>query len=242
VKVTDAFWELRNLGVKTNEIEIEQDDNLKEINETLQSLDSEYQVVKVGTCRLDVYEALSRNGFYLAEALIRVSHSLKELSCPGLIKRFSDGLTLREMDSIDVQKMNEQIKGGMFQTDRVILDPFFNPEQAANRYVLWMTDEMNRGSKLYSYVYKDQPIGFTCLKETEPGFYYPVLGGVYNTGKASPFGSAIIYKQLEFTKELGGKELYTYISSNNSAVVRAYSQLGYVFEDIKYVFVKHMIS
>lgn len=104
---------------------------------------------------------------------------------------------------------------------------------------MWMKDELNNGSVLYNYKYKEQPIGFSCFKETEYQKYYPVLGGVYNTGKALPFGSAIIYKQLEIAKNLGGKELYTYISSNNQAVVRAYSQLGYSFDDMKYVFVKH---
>ena len=78
------------------------------------------------------------------------------------------------------------------------------------------------------------------MKQVKEGVFYPVLGGVYLTGKALPIGSAIVYKQLEIARSFGGKELYTYISSNNPAVVRVYSQLGYTFEDIKYVFVKHV--
>ena len=135
--------------------------------------------------------------------------------------------------------MRKQIRGGMFKTDRVILDPFFTPEQAANRYVMWMNDELERGSQLFSYKYKEQPVGFSCMKNIREGVYYPVLGGVYITDKPLPIGSAIVYKQLEIAQSLGGKELYTFISSNNLAVVKTYSQLGYTFEDIKYVFVKH---
>ena len=44
------------------------------------------------------------------------------------------------MDEKEWSIMQEQIKGGMFQTDRIILDSYFTPEQAANRYILWMDE------------------------------------------------------------------------------------------------------
>ena len=239
MKIVDAHWELRNLGVTSQDVEIDVNDSIDEVSASLDTLDSQYQVVKVPTMRLDIYKLLTDKGFSLAEASIRVSHDLKEFSCSRLIRRLSDTLTFSEMDENELSIMREQIRGGMFQTDRVILDPYFTPEQAANRYVMWMNDELERGSKLLSYKYKDQPVGFSCMKEVSEGTFYPVLGGVYTTGKALPLGSAIVFKQLEIAKSLGGKVLYTVISSNNPAVVKAYSQLGYTFEDIKYVFVKH---
>ena len=239
MKIIDAHWELRNLGLSTQEVEIESEDTLEEVKQALSSLTANYQVVKVPVADLNLSSLLSSYGFSFAEAMIRVSHSLKELSCSSLIKRISDQITFEEMSNDETEIMHQQIKNGMFQTDRVILDPIFSPSQAANRYILWMKDEKERGSVLYTYKYKGQPVGFSCMREINPQVYYPVLGGIYSQGKALPFGSAIIYKQLEIAKRLGGKQLVTYISTNNPGVIRAYSQLGYVFEDIKYVFVKH---
>ena len=240
MKIIDAHWELRNLGVSTKEIEVEESDSIDELRDTVYNIDSEYTVVKISTARVDCYRILSECGFYFVESLIKVSHGLKDLSCSGLIMRMSDQLEFCEMCEDEILLMGDQIRGGMFQTDRVSLDPFFNSIQAANRYVMWMSDERERGSRLYNYKYKGQPIGFSCFKESKPMVFYPVLGGVYNYGKSLPFGTAIIYKQLEIAKELGGKELYTFISSNNQAVVRTYSQLGYSFDEMRYVFVKHV--
>lgn len=239
MNVIDANWELRNLGISTQEVQINTEDSADEVISVLSSLQANYQVVKVPIARLDIYSALTELGFSFVEASIRVSHNFKEMFCPALIKRISDELSCTEMEENDVRKMEEQIQGGMFQTDRIILDKFFTPSQSANRYIFWMRDERQKGSVLYNFKYKGESVGFTCMRETKPDFYYPVLGGVYNTGKMLPFGGAILYKQLELIKGLGGKELYTYISSNNPSVVRVYSQLGYVFENISYVFVKH---
>lgn len=240
MRIVDAHWELRNLGVTTQEVEIESSDKPEEIRKAILSLTSDYQVVKAPSTNFEFYSLLSECGFSFVEAMIKVSYSLKTLSCPPLIKRFSNEITYNEMDDSEIGLMQEQIKAGIFKTDRVALDLRFSSAQAANRYIMWMNDELTRGSKLFTYKYKGQPVGFSCIKETSPDVYYPVLGGVYNSGKALPFGSVILYKQLEIARDLRGKDLYTYISSNNPAVVRIYSTLGYVFEDCNYVFIKHM--
>lgn len=237
--VIDAFWELRNLGVTTQEVEVESTDTLEDVESVLNTLDADYQVIKTPVANMKMNYLLSSQGFSFAEAMMKVSHDLKDLSCPKLIKRLSDQLSYDEMNEKEFQIMQDEINKGMFQSDRIILDPYFTPVQAANRYILWMNDERQRGTKLISYKYKGQPIGFNCLKETRQNVFYPVLGGIYNGGKTIPLGSVVVYKQLEIIKELGGKELFTFISSNNPSVVSTYSQFGYIFKDFKYVFVKH---
>ena len=240
MKIINAYWELRNLGETTQEVEIELEDTIEEVKQALTYLSAHYQVIKVPVADLNLNALLSSCGFSFAEAMIKVSHSVMEFSCSPLIKRISDQITFEVMSEVETEIMHEQIKNGMFQTDRVILDSHFTPSQAANRYILWMKDEKERGSVLYTYKYKGQPVGFVCMREIKPKVYSPVLGGVYDVEKNPSIGFAIVYRQLEMIKSLGGKQLVTNISSNNAAVVRAYSQLGYVFEDIKYVFVKHL--
>ena len=242
MQIIDAYWELRNLGVSTCEVEIEQTDKTDDITDVLSTLQASYQVIKAPAAMFDVYEILRKKGFVYVESSIRVSHLLKEISGPNVVIRLSNEVSFDEMNENDIGLMRSQIASGMFQTDRVALDPVFSNAQAANRYIMWMNDERERGSKFFNYKYKGNPVGFSCMREASPGIFYPVLGGVYNTKTALPIGSVIVYKQLEIARSLGGKSMYTYISSNNPAVVRIYSQLGYVFEDIKYVFIKHLFG
>lgn len=239
MKVTDAHWELRNLGITTQEVEIENSDSCEYLATEIDNLSATYRVIKSPAARLDIYKLLSEKGYHLAETAIRVSHSLKKLSCPELIMRFCNEVSFDNMDDKDFELMQEQIRKGMFKSDRVILDPYFNPSQAANRYIMWMQDERNRGTTMFNYRFNGEPVGFSCMKETKPGSFCPILGGIYNTDKALPIGTVIVYKQMEVAKSLGGKELFTHISTNNPAVVKIYSQLGYTFDDVRYVFVKH---
>ena len=240
MKITDAYWELRNLGISAQEVEIESRDTSDQLRKEIPLLDASYQVVKVPTGRMDIYPILRDKGFSFAEASIKVSHTLKEFSASTLIERIAKNLDYEEMNAEDIVMMKEQILKGLFQTDRVVLDPYFSSKQAANRYIMWIDDERERGSRLFVFKYRQDPVGFTCMRETEPGVFYPVLGGIYNIDKPLPLGNVTTFKQLEIAKSLDGKVLYTVISSNNNTIVRAYSQLGYAFDDIRYVFVKHI--
>ena len=240
MKITDAFWEVRNLGVSTQEVEIDEKDRMEEIEAAMNQVNAGYQVVKVCTGRLDVNEWLSEHGFHFAEASIKFSHDLKEFACSSLISRICKDVKLVQMTVSEKETMTEQIHKGMFRSDRISLDSAFSPEQSAKRYLCWIEDELKEESKLYTYSYKGQPIGFCLLKEYGQDNYYSVLGGVYNAGIRMPLGSVLIYKQLEELKEWGAKGIYTCVSTNNSQIIRVHVQYGYVLTNISYVFVKHM--
>lgn len=69
------------------------------------------------------------------------------------------------MDTNDLDVLLNEIRDGMFRTDRVCLDPHFSPVQAANRYEGWISDELDRGSQTYKLTYKDSSIGFFTFKD-----------------------------------------------------------------------------
>ena len=51
--------------------------------------------------------------------------------------------------------MEKELRSGLFDTDRVYLDPYFTKEQASNRYVNWIKDEMSRTTELFIIKYKE---------------------------------------------------------------------------------------
>ncbi len=239
MRIVDAFWEERNMGCVTQEVTIEPDDSIEDIISAMDSLSANYQVVKVCSARFDANKVIMEKGFQFVESLFKISNDFSNVGCNGLIRRISKEISMKHMTFDEKKLMEEQIMSGMFNTDRISIDPFFSEEQSANRYLGWIQDEINLGAELYTYGYKDKPIGFCLLKEEGSHHFNSILGGIYDTGTKIPLGGAIIYRQVEMLKSVGAKSAYTHVSSNNLPIVRAHTQFGYVIEDIKYVYIKH---
>ena len=238
MKIIDAVWELRNMGVVTKEIHVEDTDTNESVKTVLKELNCAYSVVKTPVARIGLYQILTELGYVFAEVSIGIVQNLNEINYSSeVIRRMCSCLDF--IKTRDLTRIDENIKKGMFTSDRVALDPYFSMEQAANRYVGWMGDELNRGSQFFEYLYKDVPIGFLCLKEKARNEYYSVLGGLYPSGNIAPFGMALLYKQLEIAKSLGGRVFTTNISSNNITAVKAYSVCGFNFTSFSNVFIKH---
>ena len=79
LKVVDAFWEKRNLGVCCNEIEIEPGDETNFLKRELPLNEAEYTVVKVPSNKFDVMFLLQDLGYTYVESSINLVHDLKEI-------------------------------------------------------------------------------------------------------------------------------------------------------------------
>jgi hypothetical protein len=143
------------------------------------------------------------------------------------------------MHERDLQELWSEIRDGMYDTDRVSLDPHFTREQASNRYIWWIQDEMARGSDVYKLIFKDQSIGYFTMKNLGDGVYYPFLAGMYRSHRTSGLGFTIAYKPLCEIAARGGTSVSTYISTNNDSAVRLHASLGFRFEEITYVYTRH---
>ena len=170
---------------------------------------------------------------------LKISHDLRDLTSNYLVDRISGDIWFMPMTADEKGIMRENIRGGMFNTDRISLDPHLTPEQAANRYINWIEDEITNGSTPFSYGYKDRAIGFCLLKESKPNYYRSVIGGLYNDDSKISLGGVTTLKLLEELKKMGAKGMYTFVSTNNPQIVRVHTQYGYIVEDTTYVFVRH---
>ena len=239
MKVVDAFWEKRNLGVDTTEILIENGDKKEDVEFVLKKLETDYQVIKIPAGMIDMMWMVEKNGFHFIETTIHVTHDLKNVVFSPLMERIDKSITYRSMEKADQENLFKEIKRGMFQTDRIYLDPYFSDAQAANRYIGWISDEQNRGSELFQYVYKNQTVGFFILKQIESDSYYPFLAGIYPDYQNKVFGAVYIYKPLLEAKRRNGKMVSTYISTNNYNAVRMHIECGFQMKEITYVYIRH---
>src|SRR6266571_708319 len=191
MKVVDAFWEQRNLGVTCTEVCVDGGDSVETLTATLAALNGQYQVIKVPVARYELMTTVEKAGFSFIEGSMNVVHHLKNIELTGIHKRFNDSIVYEEMDQADIARLYAELNRGVFVTDRIYLDKAFSKEQAAQRYVYWLEDERSRGAQLYKLVYKEQAIGFFIFKETTNGGCYPFLSGLYESATSPGLGNIL---------------------------------------------------
>ncbi|MEL7657638.1 MAG: hypothetical protein AAGU75_17220, partial [Bacillota bacterium] len=158
MKIVDAYWEKRNLGVECVEISIEPTDAVAEIHSRLKDINAPYIVIKVPSGNMDVMFKLSEWGFVFIESVINVVHDLKDIELSGIYKRINTSISYSEMGQDDCSQLFTEIQKGMFSTDRVSVDPVFSKDIGARRYVNWINDEIKKDTKIYKVYYKNDII------------------------------------------------------------------------------------
>ncbi len=238
MKIIDAKWEQRNLGVKTYEIEIESADTKEFVKSEIDKLDGQYLVVKLPAELQDLLQEIQNLGFHFIEDMIHVEHDLREVERNRILKRLYDQTTYRRMTEEDIEQLFAEVEQGMFENDRISKDPMFGTELSSRRYLNWIRDLLEKEALFYAIRYKDDNTGFVVL-ETKDGInYQSILGGGYRKYRKSGIG--IIQKEQEITKSLGGKRVMTSVSSNNVGQLKALIMNGYMPYGIDHILVKHM--
>ena len=237
MKTVNAVWEKRNLGCETIEVTFEYNDSLDEAKKTAKELTAEYIVLKVPSNRTDIMLAVQKYGYIFVEDAMYLVSYLDEVKRNSIEQRFYDAVSVEDMDAADMERLKKEVLNGLFDSDRIYIDPYFTHKQAAKRYVNWIDDEILRGTKFYKYIYKGSTIGFFALKETEAGHYTSFLGGIYKECRKGGIGTAV--KVPEAVKKLGGSSVGTHVSTNNMAQIKNLIKNGYVPEGLTHIFIKH---
>jgi hypothetical protein len=239
LKIIDAVWEKRNLGVTCFEVRIETADSWKEVENQLNQLNAQYVVVKVPAGRSDIMIRIASLGYIFIEGSIHVSIAVKNVELSGIQKRLGESVDYGLMEANDLDVLWNELRSGMHDTDRIYLDLHFTKKQAADRYIGWIQDEMCRGTDAYKMTYKGQSVGYFMMKDLGEGIYYPFLAGMYKSNRNPGLGFNICYKPICEIKARGGKSISSYISTNNEKSVRIHADMGFSFDEITYVYVKH---
>lgn len=239
MRIINAEWEKRNIGVNTVEIIIE-DDTIQDFEKAIESEQvsvADYIVLKIPSHKIDVCWCAQKKGFLYVEDMIHMVSELKETEKKSPFYRMQEKVTCDLLDESELKKVLYEVENGLFGTDRISSDPVFGKEVAGKRYAGWLMDEWERGTKFYKYEYKGTMIGFFTLRECEKGIYISTLGGIFQDARKGGIGA--INKVPQVVKELGGKRLIGDVSSNNPMQVRALSYAGYHVQSINHIFVMH---
>ncbi|MBQ8172187.1 MAG: hypothetical protein IJZ95_09380 [Oscillospiraceae bacterium] len=237
--IVDAVWEKRNLGVEACEITIESGDTADYVSSVLSDIRKEYCVIKVPAERTDLLFDIQRCGYTYVEDSVKFVSYLSEVRRSPIEQRLYDAVDIALMDQSDMALLKQKIADGLFDKDRVYIDPFFDHASAAKRYINWIDDEFRKGAEFIKYIYKNNTIGFFAIRESEEKKYTSFLGGIYPEYRKGGIGTVV--KVPEAVKARGGISVSTHVSTNNPAQIRNLIRNGYVIEDIAHTFVKHNI-
>jgi hypothetical protein len=239
MKVLNAHWEKRNLGILCNEILIEDKDEIDEIKDKLGEFETEYTVVKVPTNKVEFLFFLQKEGYFFIEL---ITHCFNKSELPVLTnvqQRLIDSMRCELMDFQDFEYLFSQIKNNLFIEDRISVDKRFTNEQSNNRYLGWLNDELENGVMFYKLIYKDNFIGFFTLQDKGNNIYFASLGGIFSDYQKFGFGFCMNYFEIIEGKKMNAKKIMTSYSSNNRAVSALHLSMGYHLDEQYYVFVKH---
>ena len=240
MKIVDAVWEKRNIGVETTEITLEKDDSPEEIQSVLDACKAPYQVVKVPPQMVFVNQLLTQNGFFFIETICKLKNNTMSIKQDFITERIKYQMQCHEMNEKELKMLFSELDKGIFYTDRIALDPYFSVERANDRYKGWIKDAVEQGAVVLSVMYKADPICFIIYKQKDTRID-ALVGGIYSEYSKGGLGLAAYSKGYEFISENGGKEAYTAVSTNNLASLKSNIAIGYQIYEFEYVFVKHNI-
>ena len=244
MKITECYWELKNLDSHVVEVSIEKNDTFDASKFSFP--DKDYVVVKVPVGDTAFNFGLSALNYVMIESQLSMSKALKCYPFEDrLVKYVSSKTELVDVSTHDeLQEILDEMTVDMFSTDRIYLDPHFGPKMSMRRYRNWMQDEFEQGtSQICKVVEEGAVIGFFMFK-MECNVCDGLLGGIFEKYQNGPYGiltpvSPALYLQRN---NIACKILKTHISSNNMPVLTLYNYLGYKIDQITNVFIKHNIK
>ncbi len=240
MKITDARWEERNLGVTCYELHVEMKDDFEKAKEMYFNLPKkEYMVARVPTMRSDFLEFFQEEGYTFIEAAVRLEHNMKEIPVPERILRVCNKCTWEKMGRDDLVELRNEIYKNIFKTDRVYLDPAFSKQQAARRYDFWIQDLINAGNVPYKVMYNGETVGFYLYKEVEPNVFDGLLAGTYHAYEGAGMGYCVQYAGIKSALDKGARKYIGNVSASNLTVLKILLSIGFHIKTVEYVFIKH---
>lgn len=232
MKIIDAFWEQRNLGVTCYEISIGAKETVDEIKKAYHNIEErQYMVVKIPSENYNAVSFFQEKDYVFIETAFTMIHHLRHFPLRPRLQVMCERCSWEAMTEQDIEEMHHEIEKGIFKTDRVYCDPFFSTSQAKRRYHLWLQDQLNDGAIPYKVLYQGETVGFFCGS----------LAGAYSKFEGDGSGLFVQYSILASQIRAGARKCEAHISGNNPAVLRIDQELGYTVKKMEYVLIKHKL-
>jgi len=245
MKLLHQEWEKRNIGLNCYELEFnnkDQDCN-QDSSKLLEAIDDiDYAVAKVPSGKMKIAYSLQEQGFKFAENQISlVIRNLDKYKVPEFFIKYVPYIQGKRLEGLDLDQIYTAIQqNGIFDTDRISLDPCMSVALAGQRYRNWVEQEIiNKTGEAHLVLYKSKNIGFSIIKKENETSYNSLLAGLFDKQKYGGLGFSVLYVPIIVAQQKGAKLIHATVSSNNLPSLKIHLALGYEIEDMTYVYIKH---
>lgn len=244
MKTTRAVWERENLGVEAWEIALEPEDTVQALQEEERRIleqGAQYIVLKSPVNCPELLFGLPRLGYTYVETVFHVEIRRRDYHMPDVVARFDRGLQVVERtDEENRARIDRLVRGGIFLSDRVSIDPAFSVALGGRRYANWLNSMVEGGGRLYEVLQGEKPVGFFVICRKDEDTVDPVLMGMYDQLNDRGMGALLHKKTLDTCFTHPCRRLTSTIVSNNAKVLRVYVNAGATITDTLYTYVKHI--
>lgn len=238
MKIIEATWEKRNFGMDTYEISLDKKD-LRNFDDAYQKIKSQnfknsYVVIKMPVGNLEALHKLEDDGYrFLETQLSLVDHFEPLDSEASILSNQEDVKTeILPKEKSEWEQIINKITPGMFDTDRVSLDPKLGKEIACKRYKNWCLDLFEKpNTNLYIKKINDVVFGFSIdVVDEKTGVVDALIGGNFEEFKNLGLGSVMLAeaKNLKANRK-------TAVSTNNLPILKLHQHCGRVIYKERYV-------
>lgn len=238
MKIIEATWEKRNFGCDTYEITLDRKDlhNFDAVMKELraQNFVNAYVIIKMPVGDLKALHTLEDDGFRFMETQLSLIDHFAPLKSEA-----QQQTRIENVERVILPKQKEEwervilkITPGMFDTDRISLDPKLGTEVACKRYQNWCRDLFNKSETQMSVMKVDgQEVSFGLESyDAQKNKIDSILGGVFEEFKGCGYGVLMMYGHSK-----DSFKVKTAVSTNNLPVLKAHQHYGRVVYKEMYV-------
>lgn len=243
MKLTNAVWELRNIGLRVCEIQFGRGDGEREIGEVPGGDSYDYYVAKVPAENISLVHALEERGFRYLENQLNISFTTEEVNRidKRWIERFS-GYTCSPVQSEEesghiIKKSGE----GLFEKDRFSVDPLIAEGVPDRRIAYWIGDIYRSGaSSLYLLKRGVDIVGFFIIRKTGKSSVYVEMAAIFSEYRNRGLSFLLIYNILLMSARIGAKEITASMSTNNISTINTFTRfINFRLEEVSVVLRKY---
>ncbi len=227
MKITDAYWEERNLGLKVCELIFEPGEiiNHDKISEIEKSFD--YVIAKIPGDSILQMHTLEETGYrYLENQQVIYFRTDQLKNINGLWKnRFPDIHCARVLDEDILEKICEKIKSGLYLKGRISADPLLQEGVSDIRIVNWLKDlYVRKDATVYVIEKKIDPVGYFVLEKIDNAHLNIVQAGVFNEFQNKGYSFLLLFNIVKTAFENNFTGIFASVSANNIKTMNSISK------------------
>ena len=227
MKIIDAYWEERNLGMKVCELVIDRGENFDE--NLLSGIEESYDyiIAKIPGDSISLMHQLEEKGFrylenqqviyFLSDQIQRVNGEWEN--------RFRDVKCEKVNELVTLEKICNKIRSGLYLKGRISADPLIGKGISDMRIVNWLHDlYLKNGVTIYALEKGKDLIGYFALEKVGERNQNIVQAGIFSDFQNKGYSFLILYNVLMIANLNSYKGIFSTISTGNTRTMNSISR------------------